>query len=303
MKIQNKFYCVLNNQELRSQALRTSDIVIINAILEDYGFVVIENLLDVKALSSLNEKMNRDYGAFKESKKKWIGGGLKMGNLNAAPPTCNEFISREILLNRILHDVTSIFFNQDTVNIAYTANTNTPGSHRQSFHSDNRSLNMDYLTISIPLCDVDESNGSTEMIPRTHRSKFSPIEVYKELHKSVRINTKLGSAIIWFCSTWHRGTANGSAACRHMINLNHTYSSSRTFHDSDGIPIPESTLKSLILEGSRMKTCVGAEIDSTLFKPNYFGVGPSGWIKEIIFLSAPRTTELLYAVYKRLRDR
>ena len=158
MKLKNSFYCVLTEQEMQSSVLTNSDISMVCSILEKYGFVVIENLLDNMILSSLNQKMDQDYNIFKKFGKKWLGGGLKIGHLNAAPPNCGAFISREILLNQALHDITSAYFNRETVTISYTANINLPGSYRQSFHSDERDLNSDYLTISIPLCDVDEEN-------------------------------------------------------------------------------------------------------------------------------------------------
>ena len=125
--------------------------------------------------------------------------------------------------------------------------------------------------------------------------------VYKEAHKSVRINTKLGSAIIWLCGTWHRGTANRSTACRHMLNLRHTYPSSRTFHTADGIPMPDFYVKSLNQEKSRIKTRVSAAVLDTVFTPNYFRAGLAGWFKEEAFLTAPRLNELLYALYVRIK--
>lgn len=98
-----------------------------------------------------------------------------------------------------------------------------PGSTMQKLHSDSPHLFEDQaiaamlppfaLTISIPLVDVDEVNGSTEFLPGTHRFLQSP-----ETAKGSVWNSVLrGNCMIWDYRVRHRGQPNNSAEPRPML--------------------------------------------------------------------------------------
>lgn len=98
-----------------------------------------------------------------------------------------------------------------------------PGSTVQKLHSDSPHLFEDKtiaamlppfaLTISIPLVDVDEVNGSTEFLPGTHRILQSP----ETADGSVWNAVLRGNCMIWDFRVRHRGQPNNSAEPRPMF--------------------------------------------------------------------------------------
>ena len=71
------------------------------------------------------------------------------------------------------------------------------------------SLPIFYLTVLVPLVDIDKNNGATEFIVGSHKSGKSGNRVIAE--------AKVGSAIICDGMVYHRGRANMTNTERHML--------------------------------------------------------------------------------------
>jgi len=79
--------------------------------------------------------------------------------------------------------------------------------------------------------DVDESNGSLEVIPRSHQETDFELDDEGRLSErvlrdkeSVCCNGKRGTIILRDKRTWHRGTPNPSKKVRFMIGCTYTSS-------------------------------------------------------------------------------
>ena len=107
-----------------------------------------------------------------------------------------------------------------------------PGARHQGFHRDGSVLFDAYsvegnasisgflppyaITLAIPLINIDEETGRTEIKSNTHR--------YREDNqtKLIKTNLKIGSALLWDFRTLHGGGENNSKKIRPIIYM--TYS-------------------------------------------------------------------------------
>lgn len=82
-----------------------------------------------------------------------------------------------------------------------------------------------YFTMLVPLDDISASDGPTEFVVGSHRFNFTEngvlsaeqVESWAETQPRATGTMPAGSACIFHGYTLHRGLANTSGACRHMI--------------------------------------------------------------------------------------
>ncbi len=267
----------------------------LSALRQD-GVVMLERLFEPSLLTSIARKMTIDLEREKREGMAWSGGGKLIGHLNAVPPTTPEFLTEQLLLNPILFALSQSVFDKPVLNIKFTSNVNLPGSVRQSFHPDFRALDdIDQLNISVPLCDVSERNGSTEVVPGTYRIPFTFKRLEQELQsrRAERANASVGSAMLWFPSLWHRGTANASADPRHMITLTHAPVGSKSHEAAPPTQLPESAKALVRGRENAVKATFSAISGDTVFTPNYFKPTFVGRLRESLHAVSPRTNEFL----------
>jgi hypothetical protein len=264
-----------------TQDLAENFLIEVSSVLNRDGVLIIEDLIDPELLSQLKNKMEFDLNNFL-SQKKCIGGGLLIGHINARPPMSNSYIYQEIICNEVLHKITSFILKADSINLDYSANINLPGSTRQSFHSDDNEYKFDFLMVSIPLGNVNATNGSTEFITTTQFCRFN--KKYANRMINEHADTSNGSIILWRPSTWHRGSYNFSNIPRIMLNLKHTSKDSKTYKNSIPLELDKITVDNndKILKYINLVSSKNINNDS-IFTPNYFNSGIKGFCKEIVY--------------------
>ena len=133
----------------------------------------------------------------------------------------------------------------------YHTNTACPGSGVQPIHRDSQHLfgtemsvphPVCSLVLNIPLCDFNESNGSTEYWPGSHLIVDRNEEDTRNLLArasalpSARLNIKAGSFALRDMRVWHRGMPNNADYSRTMLAIVYH----REFVAEKPIQIPES---------------------------------------------------------------
>jgi len=224
--------------EIKYQQLNQSNLQKAVTAIVDEGFVILNNLIPHHLLDSLTEKMDHDADTL-IALKRWGGRGAIEGHLQLPPPPFQPYVFKAIVNNTLINQVTHELLGANVFNSFYNGNTNCPGSKRQALHIDEEHLwsytNVIHpaasLVINIPLGDVSEENGSTELWPCSHLTPQSialnryddikGVEQQRVLHPPIRANIQKGSVIIRDPRLWHRGMPNVTNKPRHVLAMLH----------------------------------------------------------------------------------
>jgi hypothetical protein len=206
-----------------------------DAMLDD-GFVVFDDLLDVGQIDSLRQRMHEDIPELQRraevEPRPWFG------HLQHQPPVEPEFLLPDVILHPVVAAVTRALMGEDLQLVAFTANTNLPGSVRQRVHCDINQLFPDvpvappaHLVVSnVPLVDTSTANA-VELWPGTHRdsrthrrTEFQHVRLPDEWldeqrrHRPpVQIAQRKGSVLLRDARLWHGGVPNTSGDLRVML--------------------------------------------------------------------------------------
>jgi Phytanoyl-CoA dioxygenase (PhyH) len=204
----------------------------VNSVLQD-GYVVIEDIVDKKHLDIIHTAMQPITDKL-ISKEFWGGFGALQGHIQQFPPRYHEYIFKDIMCNSLAVEIAHSILGDNMYCNFYSSNTNCPGSMQQSIHPDWTSLWPSQhvahppaaLVVNIPLIDINQHNGSTEIWPRSHMIPFTGRIVTDETldasglrDASTRMDCPKGGLIIRDSRLWHRGCTNYSNTPRHMLAL------------------------------------------------------------------------------------
>jgi hypothetical protein len=199
------------------------------ADLEIDGFAIIPNIFSGEALSELQKQHKKYWEAFKKSS---VANRNGVGSFRGSTVLFLEkgrydleldfgiFRSRRLLQNNRIINITKKMLKSNYISYAGSL-PSLPNSKDGSWHRDVYSLFGDealettlpvfYVTVLIPLVDIDANNGATEFIVGSHKGSKSG--------KRIVVQTKAGSAIICNGMVYHRGRANKSHKERHMLYI------------------------------------------------------------------------------------
>lgn len=220
----------------RQMTLEHADAAV-KAILTD-GFVVLQDVVDLKHLDILHARMVEDVRlltARKDAPFNW-----NTGNVQQEPPPIAPYLFRDILLNDMAVAVTKRVLGKGVKNFYYSGNTAVKSTERQPVHADTGHLwpQLDHphppvqLVVNIPTVDVSPENGSTELWPGTH------LDLTVSIHDDIKVpaaalerrraevppmqpTMKRGSLLIRDIRLWHAGMPNHTDTPRPMIAMIH----------------------------------------------------------------------------------
>jgi len=151
------------------------EIEIAKRAIEEDGFVVLEDVVDLEHIRILRDKMLEDLP--KVLARTDAPFNFNRSNVQQDPPPDMGYLFKDVLLNDRVIAVTESILGPGMVNAFYSSNMALPKTdQRQPVHADIGHLwpNMDRATpayalvINIPLVDMSAANGSTEIWPGTH---------------------------------------------------------------------------------------------------------------------------------------
>jgi hypothetical protein len=270
-------------------------------LMDEFGFLILRDVINTSHLSQLKTLYDDAWQEFKSAKSSWIAGGKIIGHLNVSPPASEHFANTDVLGNKIICAITSSILGKDLCVSDVGGNTNQPDSVDQYLHSDVDFKEFKKLLVNIPLGDVDENNGSIELVPKSHKSaiQFPKPKDVEASYGPIRINSKMGDALIRYPHVWHRGRANPSTHPRHMLSAWHEAipKQSRT---ADKLMIDPTSLELFSAYTARFKE-LGTLNTMPEFRPNYFSPSLTGLIKETFYRYAPKTYLSVIQTFKTFK--
>jgi ectoine hydroxylase-related dioxygenase (phytanoyl-CoA dioxygenase family) len=210
--------------------------------LKNDGLVVLENIVDPAHLEALKARMLEDTREI--LKRPDLPTQFTAGNIQQDPPPMREYLFKDILVNDLIISITKSILGPGLTCDFYSGNTNLPGSAGQPVHPDQGQLWPDMqtahpavrLVVNIPVVDMDEKNGSTELWQGTHldttmydqmgtiRLPPEALEARRRVSPPFQPSVKAGSVLIRDIRLWHRGTPNDADQPRPMIAMIHNVS-------------------------------------------------------------------------------
>ena len=207
--------------------------------LEQDGYVILNDVVARDHINLLRDRMLEDIEAVLARAD--VPTQFSRGNIQQDPPPFPPYLFRDVLVNDFIIQVTKSILGPGLHNSFYSGNTNIPGSQPQPVHADYGQLwpNLRVahpafsLVINLPLVDMDEHNGSTEVWPGTHadttvywqsgdiKVPFDALERRRAQIPPIQPTVRAGSAIIRDMRLWHRGVTNHSSQPRPMIAMIH----------------------------------------------------------------------------------
>ena len=227
----------------------------VNALRTD-GMVVLNNIVDPTHLDQLRERMLADLDVILQREDTPYN--FTSSNVQQDPPPFPPYLFRDILLNDMVIAVTRAMLGPGVKNIFYSGNTALPSEQRQPVHPDQGQLwpNLAQATpafnlvVNVPLVDVSDANGSTELWPGTHvdttytihdgSSRVAPdlLEARRAVRPPIQPDLKLGSVLIRDIRMWHAGMPNRTTQPRPMLAMIHACS---WWSNSNPIVFPQGT--------------------------------------------------------------
>lgn len=154
------------------------------------------------------------------------------------PRSATDF-PEEFVMNETLHSVVKEILGKNYYLYSYTCNANLADVD-QPYHMDCSHLHSlktikkfgspgppHQIICNLYLQDTDESNGSLDMVPKSHLEMDFEIDEEgrideKWVKNPSRCNFTKGSVVIRDKRTWHRGTRNSSGNVRYMVGCSYS---------------------------------------------------------------------------------
>jgi hypothetical protein len=212
------------------------------------GVVVLAGVVDLSHIELLRSAMEAEIPELVSRGK--INGFE--GHYSQGPPVAAPYVFPDIVANRFAVQVSELVVGSPLQLTLFSANTILPTSEGQRLHRDHnnfwndadRSHRPAFVSVHVPLVDMDERNGSTEIWPGTHRlAHEGPVPTDEASRSSraaisppVQVACPAGGIVLRDGRAWHRGMPNSSDRPRIMISMIYAAYWSRTgitpFHRS-----------------------------------------------------------------------
>jgi hypothetical protein len=195
------------------------------------GAVILSGVVDRKHVETLRAGMEADIPELVRRAR--VNG--PPGHYNQGPPVTAPYVFGDVVANRLAVQVAGLAVGSPLQLTLFTANTILPCSEPQRLHRDHGNLWKDadqshrpaFISVHIPLVDMDERNGSTEVWPGTHRLAHEGPVPTEELDLAERaaisppaqITCPAGGIVLRDGRAWHRGMPNTSERPRIMLSM------------------------------------------------------------------------------------
>ncbi|KAI1644372.1 uncharacterized protein F4817DRAFT_346769 [Daldinia loculata] len=209
--------------------------------LHHSGIVVLDNVVDVGHLDALNAMLVPEAINLSKTSEQRFNFGVHTGNISQAPPLDEAFMFSDVWANPFALRVLAAILGPTPVLHFASGNTALPATSRQPVHSDIDFPHPNFpfsFVVNIPLVDVTEDNGATEVWTGSHTTtSFSdqvltldqkdglPIHAIlpelvaqrQDISPPARACTRKGSIIIRDLRLWHAGLPNLTSSARVML--------------------------------------------------------------------------------------
>ncbi|KZF23021.1 phytanoyl-CoA dioxygenase family protein [Xylona heveae TC161] len=236
----------VSKDELAAGKLSWQNLELATRALHRDGLVVLEDVIGMPELNTLNEKMVKDALEL-QARNDDSPYNYNKGNIQQDPPLTPPYFSPSIFLNPIATQVTTSVLGPRPRLTFISGNTALPptesaAAKSQPVHSDADFDHPDCpfaLVVNVPLVSMNKVNGSTEVWLGTHstsslsaqegahgdrasgRIKQDLLDQRRAVRPPSQPRVKKGSIIIRDLRLWHAGKPNFSEDIRVMLALIH----------------------------------------------------------------------------------
>ena len=196
------------------------------------GYTIIPSLISDETCDKLKNNLDN---RFNEE----LPYNYSKGHYQIHLPNSGENLPEELIFNNKIHDLLQNILGKNYYMYSYTCNANN-AKQDQPYHMDCSHFHpIDtikkfgspgppiQIIVNTYLQDTDETNGSFEIVPKSHL--FTDFEMSEDgeidekyINKTVHCNLPKGSVIIRDKRTWHRGTKNDSQKVRYMVGTSYS---------------------------------------------------------------------------------
>jgi ectoine hydroxylase-related dioxygenase (phytanoyl-CoA dioxygenase family) len=251
----NKYDCINNNKifEIIRDELCIKDINI-NKLIDDYikflknsnssiellsegkcnfiknelyenGYIILENIFDIDFLNRIKKSILQQTLLEKSKGKSHIYGNGKLQRVWNLPVKIKGI--DEIIFNKKIITILETFFDRKTFHQKYflssfQANILYDGAEESIWHRDDNIPDPHpgwpiKLNFMVPLDDINNENGSTEFIIKSHKNNLKLQNSDILNGDKFTLNLKMGSLASWTGKLWHRSTRNNSGKPRVVL--------------------------------------------------------------------------------------
>ena len=204
---------------------------IINEI-NNNGYSIVENFFSNKILKKLESVVGTIAKKERDTQNAYIygkdGKNQRIYNLLS-----KHQIFRDILDSYWIEKLLDTIFDRKPFHEKYglssfAAHIVPPGGEEMPLHLDNAvpdpipSWVMRFIIV-IPLTDFTENNGSTVVVPKSHKLFRKPTEKDENCDELL-LKAKSGSLILWDGNLWHKSTKNNSNSDRNALIISYAAS-------------------------------------------------------------------------------
>ena len=186
-----------------------------------HGYVILDHVIPAEKIRALHQEFEQDYGRLlkdeEDDRSKKVGDARYMIPLRFA----KGFADTGIFANPYVIPVVRAVLEQTAIIEAYGAVVSFPGAEAQPHHHDgphlfgaeiSALLPTHALTFALPLVEMNEIQGTTTLLPGSHRWRKAD-----EAVEGIRPTVPTGSCMMWDFRLVHSGTANRSSVPRPML--------------------------------------------------------------------------------------
>lgn len=217
--------------ELAAGAFETERAVAAADALWRDGAVVLAGIVDLAHIEALRVRMEAEIPTLVQRGK--TNGPI--GHYSQDPPVAAPYVFADIMTNRFAVQVAELSVGGPVQLTLINANTILPTSESQHLHRDHGNLLKDpdrshrpaYVSVHVPLVNMDKGNGSTEVWPGTHLlahqgpvpTDEAQLAARAAVCPPVQVTCPVGGIVLRDGRAWHRGMPNASDRPRIMISM------------------------------------------------------------------------------------
>lgn len=231
--------------------------------LAQQGFVAFENAVPTDLITQARAEFHDAYLKASEELKAAEGADRQMPVVRVGHQRWmmtvtlqGAFADRNLYANPQVIETLKETLGDDFILESFGVVLSLPGSKPQHMHRDGPTLfntGIDPMlpahavTVVIPLIEMNEHHGSTELWPGTHRLPNQSADQIKDVQAQTPITplVREGSAVIWDYRLYHRGAGNLSDTPRPIIYITysrHWFQDANNWKDGDPLSLGQGFL-------------------------------------------------------------
>jgi len=186
-----------------------------------HGYAILDHVVPAEKIHALHQEFEQDYGRSlkreEDDMSKEVGDARFMISLRLA----KGFADTAIFANPYVIPIVHAVLEETAILEAYGAVVSLPGAKAQPTHHDgphlfgaeiSALLPTHALTFALPLVEMNETHGTTTLLPGSHRWRRAGEDV-----EGITPTVPAGSCMLWDFRLVHSGTANRSTVQRPML--------------------------------------------------------------------------------------